>query len=171
MVALFLAARRADRLALQVSAFTLAHTVTLGLTLAGVVSPPDTVVSPLIAASIAVVGLEGAFARRDPPWRAGLVFLFGLVHGLGFADAFAGVGLPDAQFWPALIAFNVGVELGQVAVGLAAVAAALSLRAALPGTPLSTHAGYRAWIVRPVSLTIAAAGTAWTLASLFPSPP
>lgn len=166
VVALFLAARRAAPLALHISTFTVAHTATIGLTAAGLVHPPEALVTPLIAATIAIVGIEGAFAPRDPPWRVGLVFVFGLVHGLGFAGAFAEAGLPEGQFWPALIAFNLGVEVGQIATGLAAVAAAASLRAALPKTPLASDAGYRTWIVRPLTLAIGATGLVWMAISL-----
>lgn len=100
----------------QVSAFTLAHTVTLALGALGIVSVPGSIVEPLIAASIVYVAVENIFARGLTRWRPFVVFGFGLLHGLGFASVLAEFGLPQDQFVPALIGFNVGVELGQLTV-------------------------------------------------------
>jgi hypothetical protein len=100
----------------QVSAFTLAHTVTLAAGALGLVSVPGSIVEPLIAASIVYVAVENIFARGLTRWRPFVVFGFGLLHGLGFASVLAEFGLPQDQFVPALIGFNVGVELGQLTV-------------------------------------------------------
>ena len=100
----------------QVSAFTLAHTVTLALGALGLVSVPGSIVEPLIAASIVYVAVENIFARGLTKWRPAVVFGFGLLHGLGFASVLAEFGLPEDQFIPALIGFNVGVEVGQLTV-------------------------------------------------------
>ncbi|RKE93881.1 HupE/UreJ protein [Sulfitobacter guttiformis] len=100
----------------QVSAFTLAHTVTLALGAMGLVNVPGSIVEPLIAASIVYVAVENIFARGLTKWRPAVIFGFGLLHGLGFASVLGDFGLPDDQFVPALIGFNVGVELGQLAV-------------------------------------------------------
>ena len=100
----------------QVSAFTLAHTVTLAAGALGLVSVPGSIVEPLIAASIVYVAVENIFARGLTRWRPFVVFGFGLLHGLGFASVLAEFGLPQEQFVPALIGFNVGVELGQLTV-------------------------------------------------------
>jgi hypothetical protein len=100
----------------QVSAFTLAHTVTLALGALGLVTVPGSIVEPLIAASIVYVAVENIFARGLTRWRPMVIFGFGLLHGLGFASVLGEFGLPEDQFVPALIGFNVGVELGQLTV-------------------------------------------------------
>jgi hypothetical protein len=100
----------------QVTAFTAAHTITLALASLGWVNLPGSIVEPLIAASIVYVALENIWARDLSPWRPAVIFGFGLLHGLGFASVLAEFGLPDAQFIPALIGFNVGVEIGQLTV-------------------------------------------------------
>ena len=100
----------------QITAFTIAHSITLGLALAGTFSLPSSVVEPLIALSIAVVGLENIVFRKVKASRWMIVFGFGLIHGMGFAAALRGLGLPPGKFWPVLASFNVGVELGQLTV-------------------------------------------------------
>ena len=100
----------------QVSAFTLAHTVTLALGALGWVSVPASIVEPLIAASITYVAVENLFTSGLSRWRPLVIFGFGLLHGLGFASVLGEFGLPEGQFIPALIGFNIGVELGQLTV-------------------------------------------------------
>ena len=106
----------------QVSAFTLAHTITLALAALGLVTVPGSIVEPLIAASIVYVAIENIFARGLTRWRPAVIFGFGLLHGLGFASVLGEFGLPEGQFVPALIGFNVGVEVGQLTVILLAFA-------------------------------------------------
>ena len=100
----------------QVSAFTLAHTITLALAALGYVTVPAAIVEPLIALSIAYVAVENIFLRTLSPWRPFIIFGFGLLHGLGFASVLAQFGLPEQNFVPALIGFNIGVEIGQLCV-------------------------------------------------------
>jgi hypothetical protein len=138
----------------QVSAFTLAHTLTLALSTYGALSLPSRIVEPLIALSIVYVGVENAVSPRLRTSRVALVFGFGLLHGLGFAGVLAEMGLPDRHRLLALLAFNVGVELGQMAV-IALVGAALGLWA-LAGRE-------RKAVVRPASVAIAATGLFWTV--------
>jgi len=139
----------------QVTAFTVAHSITLALSLYGVISLPASVVEPLIALSIVYVAVENVVVGKLRPWRVWVVFGFGLLHGLGFAGVLTELGLPEGEFLPALIAFNVGVELGQLAViGLALLAVGLWFR---------NRPWYRARIVIPVSLLIAAVGLYWTI--------
>ena len=138
----------------QVTAFTLAHTLTLALSTYGALSLPSRLVEPLIALSIVYVGLENAVSPRLRKSRLALVFVFGLLHGLGFAGVLAEMGLPDRHRLLALLAFNVGVELGQLAV-IALVGAAVALW---------TFAGRDGKaLVRPASLAIAATGLFWTV--------
>lgn len=160
VLALFLAARNFKSLILQISAFTLAHTVTLGLATTGWVSVPGEIVEPLIALSIAVMALANVFPKEDEArWRIALIFGFGLLHGLGFAGFLSELGLPDGQLFPALIGFNIGVEIGQLSVVAAAGIISLGLRKTL----LSDHASYRRLMIVPASLVIALIGVWWTI--------
>ncbi len=98
-----------------ITAFTLAHSVTLGLAVMGVFAPPPQVVEPLIAASIAYVGVENFFVKNaEGRWR--ITAPFGLVHGFGFAGALAEVGVPKSDVPLTLFLFNAGVECGQLMV-------------------------------------------------------
>ena len=155
VLGVFLLSRRWKPILLQVTAFTLAHTITLGLTIYGVVSLRPAVVEPLIALSIAYVAIENVFTTRLTPWRLALVFGFGLIHGMGFAGVLAELGLPRSQFLPALIAFNVGVELGQLTVIAAAFLAI--------GLPFRDKPWYHRRVVVPLSLAIAAVGLYWAV--------
>ena len=116
VLALFFLAARARPLILQISLFTLAHTITLALTALGYVSLPGSIVEPLIAASIVFVAVENVWVRDISRWRPYIIFGFGLLHGMGFASVLAEFGLPEGTFIAALIGFNVGVEVGQLFV-------------------------------------------------------
>jgi hypothetical protein len=155
VVGLFLLGTRWRPLLLQVTLFTIAHSVTLGLSMLGLVSLPPSIVEPLIALSIAYVAVENLFTTELTPWRGALVFAFGLLHGLGFAGVLGELGMPAGRFALALVAFNVGVELGQLAVIALAMLAVGWWRT----TRLET---YRRWVVVPVSLAIAVVGLYWT---------
>ncbi len=131
VLGLFFLSIRLGPLLWQVSAFTLAHTVTLALGALGLVNVPGSIVEPLIAASIVYVAVENIFARGLTKWRPAVIFGFGLLHGLGFASVLGEFGLPEDQFVPALIGFNVGVEVGQLTViGVAFVLLWLAVLAA-----------------------------------------
>ena len=122
VLGLFLLSTHLAPLLWQVSAFTLAHTVTLALGALGLVNIPGAIVEPLIAASIVYVAVENIFRTGLSRWRPLVIFGFGLLHGLGFASVLGDFGLPQDQFVPALIGFNVGVEVGQLTViALAAI--------------------------------------------------
>ena len=161
VLGLFFYALRLSPLLWQVTAFTLAHTVTLALASTGVVSIPASIVEPLIAASIVYVAVENIFGGKgNVGWpRIALVFGFGLLHGLGFASVLSDVGLPEGRFVVALIGFNIGVELGQLAV-IAAAFVALAL-------PFGRQAWYRSVIAIPASLAIAGVGAWWTFERVF----
>ena len=100
----------------QVTSFTLAHTVTLAMAVLGIVSVPANIVEPLIALSIVYVAVENIVSDKLSRWRPYVIFGFGLLHGLGFASVLGEFGLPEEQVIPALIGFNIGVELGQLTV-------------------------------------------------------
>lgn len=115
LVAVVLWARRLVPVIKIVTAFTIAHSITLSLSALDVVAVPSRIVEPAIAASIVFVAVENFFSRDiDRRWR--VTFVFGLIHGFGFAGALREIGLPPNAVVPALAAFNIGVELGQVAV-------------------------------------------------------
>jgi hydrogenase/urease accessory protein HupE len=115
LVAVVLWARRLVPVIKIVTAFTIAHSMTLSLAALNIIVIPSVVVEPAIAASIVFVAMENFFSRDiDRRWR--VAFVFGLVHGFGFAGALREVGLPANAIVTALAAFNVGVEIGQVAI-------------------------------------------------------
>jgi hydrogenase/urease accessory protein HupE len=125
LVALVIVGGRLRSLLGIVTAFTVAHSVTLAIATLGIWSPSARFVEPAIALSIAYVGIENFFVRSARSrWR--LTFLFGLIHGFGFAGALREIALPRADVPLALLAFNGGVEIGQLAV-MAAVLPALAL--------------------------------------------
>jgi hydrogenase/urease accessory protein HupE len=128
VLGLFLLGTRPAQLLAQVSAFTVAHSITLGLSLYGVFSLSPRIVEPLIALSVAYVGVENLITSRLHPWRVAIVFGFGLLHGLGFAEALASLHLSRPEMLSMLISFNAGVEGGQLTV-IAIAAAAMGLAA------------------------------------------
>jgi len=137
VLALLLIGRGGRRILATVTAFTVAHSLTLAAATLGWVHVPGPPVEAVIALSIVFVAGEIVHGRRGrpgltarAPWL--VAFSFGLLHGLGFAGALAEVGLPQKAIPLALLTFNVGVELGQ----LAFVAAVLSLRAAATRLPV-----------------------------------
>jgi hypothetical protein len=154
VLGLFFFSTQLRPLLIQVTAFTIAHSITLALSLVGAFSLPSSVVEPLIALSIAVVALENIFFRKLRPSRWVLVFGFGLIHGMGFAGVLRGLGLPEGQFLTTLVGFNLGVELGQLAVIALAVAATFWAW---------RKPWYFRFIVIPVSAAIALVGLFWTV--------
>jgi len=158
VLGLFLLAVRWRPLLWQVTAFTLAHTLTLGLSIYGVITLSPAIVEPLIAASIVYVAVENTMTSRLHAWRVLLVFGFGLLHGLGFAGVLQEVGLPPDELLTGLVSFNVGVELGQLAVIGLAFAAVGWFR---------DRPWYRARVVIPGSALIALAGAWWTVERIF----
>ena len=108
-----------------VTAFTVAHSITLALAVLGVVVVPSRIVEPVIALSIAYVALENIFRRRAASGRWVVSFVFGLVHGFGFAGALLELGLPPSGLIGSLVFFNLGVEAGQAMIVAAAVPGAV----------------------------------------------
>jgi len=151
LLAVIVLGRRFWPLFAAVTAFTVAHSITLTLAVLGLVVVPSRIVEVLIAATIVYVAAENFFIR-DIRHRWWLTFAFGLVHGFGFASVLREYGIPDHALVPALAAFNVGVEVGQVLVVAIAV---LAWRA---GFALSGKAGVHgdALLQRRVSLVVSA---------------
>ena len=174
VLGLFFFALRLRPILLQVSAFTVAHTITLALAATGIVSVPGSVVEPLIAASIVYVGVENIWGRGSEKSRTALVFGFGLLHGLGFASVLGDFGISASHFAAALIGFNIGVELGQLAVIAVALAlimasawlARFAARSDSEAPVRDLQVMYRAVSVVG-SLTIAIIGAWWTFERVF----
>jgi len=158
VLGIFLLSPRVKTMLLQVTAFTVAHSITLGLSIYGIVSLPSRVVEPLIALSIAYVAIENLVTRELKPWRLALVFMFGLLHGLGFAGVLRELGLPRDEFLTALLTFNTGVEFGQLTI----IAGAWLLVGAFMG-----RRWYRKAIVIPVSCAMAVVALYWTVTRVF----
>jgi len=116
ILGIFLLSTRLKTLALQATMFTLAHSITLSLSMFNVISLPASIVEPLIALSIAYLGIENIFAHKLKTSRLALVFGFGLLHGMGFASVLAEFGMPESAYATALISFNIGVEIGQLVI-------------------------------------------------------
>ena len=144
---------------IQASMFTVAHSITLGLAMYGIIKPPANIIEPLIALSIVFLAIENIVSDKVRPWRLVMVFLFGMVHGMGFAGALSQLGMPQYAFATALISFNVGVEIGQLSIIL--------LLYFLVSLPFSKIPSYRKRIVIPVSTIIALVATYWTVQRIF----
>ncbi|HVZ74400.1 MAG TPA: HupE/UreJ family protein [Polyangia bacterium] len=139
-----------------ITAFTVAHSITLALAALGVFAPSPRLVEPAIALSIAYVGVENLFVE-DASRRWRITFPFGLIHGFGFASALRAIALPHAQIPVALVSFNVGVEIGQLGV----LAIALPLTTAARRSPMFGARG-----VKLASVAIAVAGLVLFVARL-----
>jgi len=149
VLALMLLVKGWRRLVGTISAFTVAHCLTLAAATLGFVHVPGPPVEACIALSIVFVAAEIVHARRgrpgltqQAPWL--VAFAFGLLHGLGFAGALSRIGLPPTAIPAALLSFNLGVELGQLAFIAAVLAAAAAGRALARGMPLPRPAWGRA---------------------------
>ena len=143
---------------LQCTVFTIAHSITLGLTAASIILPPSVWVEALIAFSIVIAAVENILHSQLSRWRLLIVFIFGLVHGMGFATALSEIGMPTQHFFAALLAFNVGVELGQIAIILLAW---FGLAKWLHQKPW-----YKTRIVYPLSSLMACIALYWTIQRL-----
>lgn len=159
VLSLFLLNPKLKSILWQATAFTVAHTVTLGLSMYDLIKPPSNIVEPLIALSILYVALENIFSTKLKASRIGVVFLFGLIHGMGFASALGELGLPQTSYLTSLLMFNLGVELGQISV----IAAAWIILAKWLGNKLY----YRKAIVIPLSVLISAVAGYWVIDRLF----
>lgn len=154
VIGIFLLGTSIRPILMQVTTFTVAHSITLGLTMYGVVSLPPRVVEPMIAVSIVYVAIENLVTTELKPWRLALVFSFGLLHGMGFADALRQLGLPRSEFLTGLLTFNLGVEGGQLTV-IAIASLCVSW--------YRQRDWYHRLIVVPVSMIIAVVGVYWTI--------
>jgi hypothetical protein len=143
----------------QATAFTVAHSITLALSMKNIIVAPSAVVEPIIALSILFVAIENILLAELKPWRIILVFMFGLIHGLGFASSLNEIGLPRNKFLTSILSFNVGVEFGQVTIIMA-----MFLLLVLP---FGKKPYYRKAIVYPLSAIIALIALYWTVQRIF----
>ena len=159
VLGLYLFATKISQLILQVSIFTIAHTITLAMASLGYVKVPAIIVEPLIALSISYVALETLWHTKIGWSRLFIIFGFGLLHGLGFASVLMDIGLNPKHFITGLISFNIGVEFGQLAVIIIAYVAI--------GITFSKTRFYRPFIQIPLSLIIASIGGWWFVERIF----
>ncbi len=143
----------------QATAFTVAHSITLALSMKGLIVTPPALVEPIIALSIVFVAVENILLTELKPWRVLVVFLFGLIHGMGFASSLNEIGLPRNKFFTSIISFNVGVELGQIVVIVGVFVLIIFAFGKKPW--------YRKFVVYPLSGIIAVIAAYWTIQRLF----
>ncbi len=139
----------------QATAFTVAHSITLALSMKNMIMAPSAVVEPIIALSILFVAVENILLDELKPWRVLVVFAFGLIHGMGFASSLNEIGLPRNKFFTSIVSFNAGVELGQIAVIAAVFALIIG--------PFGQKPWYKKRVVYPLSAAIALIAAYWTV--------
>ena len=144
---------------IQCSVFTIAHSFSLGLTAAGYIIPNTRIIEPLIALSILITSIENIVHSNISPYRLIIIFIFGLVHGMGFATALKEIGVPQNNFISALLSFNIGVEFGQITIILLAYF--------LVSKWFSKKVWYKEIIVYPLSSVIGCIALYWTIERIF----
>jgi hydrogenase/urease accessory protein HupE len=159
LVGLLLLGGTIRQLAVVVTAFTVAHSITLSLAALNIVTPPARIIEPAIALSIVYVGADNLLVRDGRDVRAWIAFAFGFIHGFGFANVLREMDLPPRALGWSLFSFNLGVEIGQliVVVAVASVLSALRSRSEEVGRRLA-FAG---------SIVVMAAGTFWFIQRVF----
>jgi hypothetical protein len=155
VISLCLLSTKINTILWQATAFTVAHSITLALSMKNIIIAPGAVVEPIIALSILFVAVENVLLAGLKPWRIIVVFLFGLIHGMGFASALNEIGLPRNKFYTSIISFNAGVEIGQMLVIVSIFALVI--------IPMGKHYWYRQRIVYPLSILIAIIAGYWTV--------
>jgi hypothetical protein len=139
----------------QATAFTVAHSISLAMSMKNIIVAPAEVVEPIIALSIVFVAMENLLLKELKPWRIVIVFMFGLIHGLGFASSLNEIGLPRNKFATSILSFNLGVELGQITIILLMFAFIVSR--------FGNETWYRKRVVYPLSIVIALIAAFWTV--------
>jgi hydrogenase/urease accessory protein HupE len=159
LVGLLLLGGTLRRLILVVSAFTLAHSITLSLAALNILDPPARIVEPVIALSIVFIGVDNLIVRGGRDIRGWIAFAFGFVHGFGFAGVLREMGLESRALVWSLLSFNLGVEIGQLFVVILVATALTALRTR------SETAGRR--LAFAGSIGVIAAGTFWFFERVF----
>ncbi len=159
LLGLLLLGGTARQLLFIVTAFTVAHSITLSLAVLNVLNPAPQIVEPIIALSIVYVGVDNLMARGGKDVRVWIALLFGLIHGFGFAGVLREMGLPSGALGWSLFSFNLGVEFGQllVVVVVAGILAAIRSRSVVMGDRIAV-AG---------SIMVIIAGTFWFVERVF----
>ena len=159
ILALFLGSNSFKTMAQQGAIFTVAHSFSLGLTSFGLLMPNPPLIEVLIAGSIVYTALDNILNSRLAATRHLVVFCFGLIHGMGFANALTAFGLPKHHYLSALFFFNIGVEIGQILILVLAYLI------------LFKHFGNKIWykdrVVYPISCIIGCIALYWTISRLF----
>ena len=153
ILGIFLLSPKLKPLLTQSLVFTLAHSITLGLTVAGKIPFHGNIIEPLIALSIAYVAIENLFIKELKPWRLGLIFALGLLHGMGFGSVMSKLPMDPSQLVVPVIGFNLGVEAAQVSI----------LLIALGVTVWWNEKKEYQWLRIAASLAIAVTGLVWTV--------
>ena len=159
LVGLLLLGGSVRRVLLVITGFTVAHSITLALSVLNVVTPSGRLVEPIIALSIVYVGVDNLLVRGGRDMRVWIALVFGLIHGFGFASVLREMGLPSGALGWSLFSFNLGVEIGQIAVAVVVATALMALRAR------SDVAGRR--LAFAGSIVVMAAGTFWFVQRVF----
>ena len=159
VLALFLLSPKLRPLVLQVSIFTLAHTITLFLGALKIITIPAIIIEPIIALSICFIAIENLFTESIRRTRPYIIFIFGLLHGLGFAGVLNEIGISANLFISSLISFNVGVELGQISVIIFSYIFIALL--------FQKKSWYQNRVTKPISMIIASIGFYWFIQRLF----
>lgn len=146
-------------LVIQCSIFTLAHSLSLGLAATGILAPNSNYIEPLIALSILFTSLENIIHSKVNPYRLLILFAFGLIHGMGFANALKEIGIPEEKFLSSLLSFNIGVELGQIVV--------LLLAYILISKWFAHKTWYKERIVYPICSIIGCVALYWTIERIY----
>lgn len=155
ILTLFFLNSKVKSVIIQCSVFTVAHSLSLGLAASGWVLPNSNYIEPLIAVSILYNAIENIVHKNVNPYRLAIIFVFGLIHGMGFATALKEIGIPKEQFFTCLFSFNLGVEFGQIVVVILAYF--------LIGKWLSNKLWYKERIVYPISSAIGCIALYWTI--------
>lgn len=161
ILGLFLLTPKLKPLLTQSIVFTIAHSITLGLTVAGKIPFNGNIIEPLIALSIAYVAIENLFLKELKPWRLGLIFALGLLHGMGFGSVMSELPVDPAALVIPVIGFNLGVEVAQVTI----------LLIALGFTVWWNEKKEYNYVRVAASLAIAAIGLYWTIERVFLNEP
>jgi hydrogenase/urease accessory protein HupE len=159
LIGLLLLGGTVRQLAVIVTSFTVAHSITLSLAALNIVSPPARIIEPAIALSIVYVGADNLLIRDGRDVRAWIAFAFGFIHGFGFANVLREMDLPARALGWSLFSFNVGVEIGQLLVVAVVATAFAALRSR------SEAAGRR--LAFAGSIVVMAAGTFWFIQRVF----
>jgi hydrogenase/urease accessory protein HupE len=159
LVGLLLLGGSLRRLAMVVTAFTVAHSITLSLAALNILNPPARLIEPAIALSIVYVGADNLLAQGGRDMRTWIAFAFGFIHGFGFANVLREMGLPPRALGWSLFSFNLGVEIGQLLVVVLVASAFAALRSR------SEWAGRQ--LVFAGSIIVMIAGAFWFVERVF----